>query len=592
MSYDCDERKNAGSGMPVGGTFRKILSRRSVRAVLLALGCAGVVLPFLGASPVHHENEAREAIYARQMLVTGDWILPHVPQASTHGQPMPDKPPLSHWTAAFFGLLRGGVIDELGARLPTVFWAAVCVVSVYLAGAHLFGERAGLVSAALLIVIPQFIRYSRYGRVDMCLLGVFAAAMAAFLIWFDCELKGRTRGWLFIVFGFLLGLAVLAKGPLALVLFGGTVCGFVVMKLYRKEHVPLPKAWVMAASLAAFIVPVSWYFFAWLRGGYGFLHTQLLFGNAAYFLGKEGFMGHTKYIEAFLMEVFPWSLFFPLAVWWAWKSDRPAGPRRFLVLLWVVIFLFFTVSAYKRRSYLMPILIPTCLLLGDYLTSAPSGAVLFRRIVQWLGTTILAAASLATLVFVCYAGLAKVSDAARVFDAMSGFRGPADAYARIFAGNFVLLLVPALAAVGFSALAVWGAAKRSLATNLVGLGLAMAVVSCVLFPFWRHSVAVVTNGRDFAFEAEEIVPPSEEIKSAGIRGDYSLIISFYMKRVLKRFHERDLDAEKVRSLPPGYYIVSEKDIDGAREWEIIRRPARPIGVRQFGWVLARKEVPG
>lgn len=586
MDHNCD-----GSGIPEGGASSSILSRRSVRAVLLAIGCAAVVLPFLGARPVHHENEALEATYARQMLATGDWILPHVPQVSIHGQPMPDKPPLTNWTAAFFGLLRGGVIDELGARLPTAFWAVVCVVSVYLAGAHLFGERAGLASAALLVVIPQFIRYSRYGRVDMCLLGAFAAAMAAFLVWLDCELKGWARGWLFIVFGFLLGLAVLAKGPLALVLFGGAAGAFVAMKLYMKEKIPLPKAWAAAASLAAFIVPVSWYFFAYLRGGYGFLHTQLLFGNTALFLGKEGSMGHTKYVEAFLMEVFPWSLFFPLAVWWAWKSDRQAGPRRFLILLWAFIFLFFTVSAYKRRAYLMPILIPTCLLLGDYLTTAPSGAILFRRIVQWLGAIILAVASFATLAFVCYAGLAERPDAARVFDAMSGFRGPADVYARVFARNFVPLLVPTLAVVAFSGLAIWGAAKRSLTTNLVGLGLAMAVVSCILFPFWKYSVAVVTNGRDFAFEVEEAVPPSEEIKSAGIRDDHSLIVSFYMKRVLRRLHSGGVDVEDVSSLSPGYYILPEKTIDGAREWEIIRRPARPIGVRQFGWVLARKEVP-
>ena len=59
-----------------------------------------VVFTRLGTAPVYIENEAREGIYIRAMLQTGNWILPNVPDHVECGEIVPDKPPLFHWLGA------------------------------------------------------------------------------------------------------------------------------------------------------------------------------------------------------------------------------------------------------------------------------------------------------------------------------------------------------------------------------------------------------------------------------------------------------------------------------------------------------------
>src|SRR5215204_6110491 len=67
----------------------------------------------LGLQPLVGE-ETRWGSGAREMLRTGDWVVPR-----QQGQVFPERPPMTMWLMAIGGYLRGDV-DPIAVRLPSV----------------------------------------------------------------------------------------------------------------------------------------------------------------------------------------------------------------------------------------------------------------------------------------------------------------------------------------------------------------------------------------------------------------------------------------------------------------------------------------
>src|SRR2546422_3896770 len=82
-------------------------------AALVALAVVLAALPI--GSDVYEGGEAREGLVVREMLRTGDWILP-----LWNGSVMPSKPPLFHWLAAAAASLTGAGVTEHTLRAPSI----------------------------------------------------------------------------------------------------------------------------------------------------------------------------------------------------------------------------------------------------------------------------------------------------------------------------------------------------------------------------------------------------------------------------------------------------------------------------------------
>src|SRR3954471_17864735 len=80
--------------------------------VLLAGFVALVYGSRLGVQPLFGE-ETRWATGAREMLATGDWIVPR-----QQGRVFAERPPMTMWAMAAAGWLRGDV-DPIAIRLPS-----------------------------------------------------------------------------------------------------------------------------------------------------------------------------------------------------------------------------------------------------------------------------------------------------------------------------------------------------------------------------------------------------------------------------------------------------------------------------------------
>lgn len=171
--------------------------------LLSALG-ALLFLPSFAAEELDDE-EGRRAVPAREMIESGDWILPRV-----FGEPYLNKPPLFFWSVAAASSVTGGV-NEAATRLPSVLATIATALALYLYGRRVWGARAGLAAGALFLVTFHVL----FGK------GAFGEleAMFAFTAFLASACLARGRG---VWAGVFLGAALLTKGPPALVFVGAT----------------------------------------------------------------------------------------------------------------------------------------------------------------------------------------------------------------------------------------------------------------------------------------------------------------------------------------------------------------------------------
>jgi len=179
--------------------------RAFIAALLVALGAA-LYLPSLTAPPFHGE-ESRRAIPAREMLESGDFVLPTI-----WGRAYLNKPPGHFWLVAATSRLRGRV-DEWSTRLPSALSSIAAGVVVAAWGATLFGETAGALAGVLFLLSFNVLGKGQVGEIEP----PFALAVlgSLILLW-----EGRAGRWGSLVgAGACLGVALLLKGPSALLFF-------------------------------------------------------------------------------------------------------------------------------------------------------------------------------------------------------------------------------------------------------------------------------------------------------------------------------------------------------------------------------------
>src|SRR5207302_8594002 len=107
-------------------------------------------------------EEGRYAGIAREMLTSGDWVLPTLNREPNH-----DKPPLLYWLVAGSFRLLG--TNEWAARLVPALAAFGTVLATYLFGRSLVGPRAAFLAALALTGMTGFIQCGRFLILDSLL---------------------------------------------------------------------------------------------------------------------------------------------------------------------------------------------------------------------------------------------------------------------------------------------------------------------------------------------------------------------------------------------------------------------------------------
>jgi 4-amino-4-deoxy-L-arabinose transferase-like glycosyltransferase len=323
-------------------------------------------VPSFAAEELQYE-EGRRAIPAREMLESGDYVLPTI-----WGAPYLAKPPLTFWSIALFAKLRGGV-DEAATRAISLLATLLTCLSIYAVGRCLGGHRTGLASGILFLCTFLVFEKGALGEIEP-ILGL-TAFLATALLWFGTSRLSapatRSSGRILLVSsGLCLGLALYAKGPPALVFYFAAVLslGSGLRGLWR------PACWVpvlIGTALVGF-----WVALVLQRLGLEIALSEwwdqlIPEGN---FRGKTIGVHVTDRLGMLVGVVggfLPSSLILLLALrspTWVEIRDEPVN--RFALRVAVLSILVFLVSMHTRPRYVYPVIPWVCLLAGQVLARA------------------------------------------------------------------------------------------------------------------------------------------------------------------------------------------------------------------------------
>ncbi len=321
--------------------------------VIVLFGLTLLTVGLGGKTRVLTVHEVFFAQPAREMLASGDWIIPRIA-----GVPCTEKPPLTYWMiAAAMTLL--GEDSELAVRLPSALAAIITALLIAAMGARWFDSRVGLVAGLMQLSTWYVLQIARLAESDSLLVATVCGAMCSFaLAQVDSPHGRRTDRWLPWAFYLAAGLAFLAKGLIGpVVIFSG--CGLYLLLSWELKEL---RFFLDPIGSAIFGVCVL----AWPIAAYvafpAFLDDQLHhhFGR---FRGAMNVEGGRKpmlfYFYSILLVMLPWT---PLVVLGACRGLRQrvwSHPWWRLAFCWIVPGLaLLTASAWKHQHYSAPLLPP------------------------------------------------------------------------------------------------------------------------------------------------------------------------------------------------------------------------------------------
>jgi 4-amino-4-deoxy-L-arabinose transferase-like glycosyltransferase len=314
-----------------------------------------VVFWRLGEAGLLDPDEAHYAELTREMLHAGSWLVPLL-----DGQPFIDKPVFFHWLQGASFLLLGET--EFAARLPAAVAGLGLMAMTRWIGRALFSAEVGTLGAVMFAVIPATYALSSIAVFDM-LFGLFLFGAVGCLVVAAKTSSGRLE----LAAYALLTLAIMTKGPVALVLVGLLLAAaFVVARDTRAQVRRLHwKVGIPSAALAA----SPWFVWMAWRFGSQFVQGYVLAGNLWYFTQPIQFSGravnHTFYVRAFAGAFFPWSVVVlgrGIDVLRRRSREILSSEERLLWLWILVVTGFFSLARFKLDHYIFPAAPACCLI--------------------------------------------------------------------------------------------------------------------------------------------------------------------------------------------------------------------------------------
>ena len=363
---------------PAAGATRR---GRLAAVLLVAAVTAALVLPLAGQRPIDTTDEARFALYARDVLARRALF-----DVRVRGKLFREKPPLYAWSIAALSLPRGRV-TEATAHAPVALAAMGVAVLTMLLGERLFGLRAGLWAGLILATTVGFFRYSLAGLPDM-IVALFATA-AAYWLWRALGEGGGGRA-LLLSYG-ALAFAVYAKGPIGLL-------PLVVAAAWLWSDAGLravARLWSGAGVLLFAGITATWLLPFLTLGSDTFAATVLWDDWLTWYAAAPGRAAARVAADA-LGFFLPWTLVIPLALARA-HPERRAPAVRYALLSFLVPLVIVVASANYRTRYLLPAAPGFALLLAWW---ADRHGAERTRAGQAIGWACLAAAALATVALI------------------------------------------------------------------------------------------------------------------------------------------------------------------------------------------------
>jgi 4-amino-4-deoxy-L-arabinose transferase-like glycosyltransferase len=575
-------------GLPTGATLAAILRpgadatadvRRDL-AWLLALALI-VIGAGLGWRDPWPADEPRFALIARDMVATGNWLIPMV-----GGDLYPDKPPLYFWLIAACYVVTGSL--RVAFLLPSLLAAIGTLLLVYDLGRRVWNRTVGCAAALALLFTLQFFWQGRQAQID----GVLC-------FWTTLSLYGLSRhlfqgpawGW-YVVGWAAAGFGVITKGVGFLPLL--VLLPYALLRDPRWHPRPAlqpARRWWLGPI--AFIAAVGVWLAPMLIASLGdpalaAYRDEILFQQTV-----ERYAGawhHREPFWYFLINVIP-GLWLPLTALLPWSVPRwhaaiaDRDLRIAALLAWVgLVVLFFSVSAGKRGVYVLPALPAFALATGAALVDVAARRGPARMIFAAAGTLVAIAGGAALYVLLRH-----------------------DARADVIAGYGLDPLAPlvTIAVAGLASLALLRPSRGFAACG------AVIAVTMVVTGFWINpGINASRSGASFVREVESQVAAPLELGLVAYKEQY--LLEFARPTVNfghRRWREGDREAADAAAwleAAPGRILLIDKaalaacfDPGAARTvaeangttWYLVDRGASAVCVAKGDPAAARRYDP-
>lgn len=349
-----------------------ILQRFDQSCLVLLVLCCALFFGRLGVPGLTDPDEGRYAEIAREMLVTADYLTPHL-----NFLPYLEKPPLVYWLTA--ASLKLGGQNEFAARAIPAVSAVGGVLAVFWLAGTLWGPRTGFWAGLITATSSGYFLLARLLTLDMSLTCFLTWAMALAYVAVRNQ-KRRYLWWAYLA----MGLAVMTKGPVGVAL---PALIFFIWFAIQKRWWDFRQLWHPGGGLILAVVVLPWYILVGLRNP-EFWNFFLVHENLQRFLAPQVHAGQPFYFYLGVLAAgfLPWIFLLP----WAWQAAVPASPpleagrdRLFLGIWFAVIFGFFSLARAKLFPYLLPGLPPLALLVARALAGGPDAGHFHTAAWRW-----------------------------------------------------------------------------------------------------------------------------------------------------------------------------------------------------------------
>ncbi len=331
----------------------RFLERRGA-ILLLAFWLLAYILP-LGWRPLVQPDEIRYGEIAREMLDSGDWVVPRL-----SGLRHFERPPLGHW-------LNAVSLSIFGENAFAVrFISSLCIGLIGAASWH-FTRRysgsqvAGLIAGIAFLSTPAALAVGNYALLD----GIVALWLTLAMMSFYHGLHGEsalTRQGYYALFGLMCGLAFLTHGLLSLLMPLAVVVPFLLWQKRGRELIRcLPIATIMALLVAA---PWSWLIY---QREPDFWRHYFWVEHLQYYTGAEESEEFWFYLPVIIVGAFPWLILLIGAPWQSLRNQ--SNPRINSLIRYCLCWggfglLFFSLARSKSQMYILPCIPVLVILLG------------------------------------------------------------------------------------------------------------------------------------------------------------------------------------------------------------------------------------
>ena len=294
---------------------------------LLVLIYLAVYFAALFTPSLLDDADATHAQAAQHMALSGDWVTLYV-----NGIRYLEKPPLPYWMAAVDYHLFG--YNVFSTHLPMALAILACAILAWFWGRRAYGDRAGFYAALAILTSIGVFLFTRIFIPEAILTFFLALALYTFLT----GLEDRKPNRFYITYASL-AVALLAKGLIAPVFFIAAVIPYLLIsgewRRWREFR-------LFTGILLFLAIGAPWHILAGLRNPdqghpvgniptpgnvHGFFYFYFINEHFLRFLGKRYPDDYNKqlgwiYWLGHLVWLFPWSIFFPVALRRAWHNRK------------------------------------------------------------------------------------------------------------------------------------------------------------------------------------------------------------------------------------------------------------------------------